>query len=276
MNDHKKILALVSSVILPVLGILVPITIYMLSDNEKSLSYEILGQYQLVNDELDISDIEIKYLGNTIQNLELTSLRIFNSGEVPIKADDFEREIKITFSDGSKIYSIKKKASIPKNLAPSIKFENNKLFISPLLLNSSDSFVIDIILSGKNTSVEFDARVVGISSISGESVLKQKQKRKEFENVLNIIALTSSSFIYAIVSLFYAAPLIRRKAAFLSKSEILLVVAFSLCSVGPLFLVVARESGLVMPLNFALYVFIPIFLVTFYGAFVRSNHMDSG
>lgn len=53
----------------------------------------------------------------------------------------------------------------PANLQASLNFENNKISVNPILLNSKDSFEIKTIVNGENLTLNCDTRIVGIQDI---------------------------------------------------------------------------------------------------------------
>ena len=194
-NNSKSLLTWFVTLILPILAVIVPVVIYVMNQDHKELSYEIQGEYKLINDNIGIDEVEIKYRGDAIKNLELISFRLTNTGGVPIKAGDFEREIKILFSKDVTIYSVKNSESYPTNLRPKILTKDNHISISPLLLNPDDYFSVEVILSGYDSSLVIDARISGISKIIEESLLEKQEHFRESAKFMLIISIIFSSAI---------------------------------------------------------------------------------
>lgn len=270
MSDRSKtIIVWVGTIILPLIAIIVPIAIYLISEDEKELSYEILGQYQLINSELTNDEVEIKYLGNIVNNLELTSFRITNSGYIPITLNDYEREIKVLFSPNASIYSVKKGPSYPDNLNPIIINEGDYVAISPLLLNPGDNFVVEVILSEYKPTFEVDGRIAGIREIIEKSTLNDQELDDKSMNILLMILILCSSFLYAIAAKYLGIPSLRKsfkaKDSFFSKKiyiTIFLLSAF--CSSGS-FLVYTNMFKEFRWFD-TFWVIIPIMIVVGYGS----------
>lgn len=276
MSDKSKSMFIwLGTVILPLLAIIVTISIYLLSKDDKSLSYEIFGQYQLVNSELSVDDVEIKYLGNTVNNLEFISFRLTNFGDIPITADDFEREIKVSFSKDSIIYSLKKGESSPQNLDPILKNEGNFFTVSPILLNPGDSFVVELILTGDMLPPEVDARIAGVRSITDKPTFKHKDSIEKTIDIMFPIALSLSSFLYAILSYLFFIPFVEKtidkEVSMFSNNESLAIV-FLAASCPSLLFIVRTNMGLNFQWVDSLLVIIPIILGVAYMSFRKKDN----
>jgi len=199
------------STVLKVLAVLVPIIIYLLSLNEKSLEYVIVSRSELIGEELSIKDLELKIKGESVNKLMLYTFRIRNSGSVPIKKDDFERPISINVPDDTKIYLARLKKKLPENLTLKYEINNNKLLIEPLLLNSDEEFEMEL-FSSSNAYPTIDVRIVGISKIKEKFAVFEQSTVRSIMLVLSFLLMIiySKSAFLALLKGVYSSNLLIR------------------------------------------------------------------
>lgn len=152
--------------ILTLLAIGASVLIYWLRRRKKRLSYEIVSSNSLLSmrDELG-RNLEIKYGGREVENVHLVNVKVYNSGNVPIKSDDFERRLSLDFGDGARVLSSEVRSTDPESLDLSHTDDLNKISFEPVLLNSKDSFSVKALVSEYEGDLSVDARIVGVSSI---------------------------------------------------------------------------------------------------------------
>lgn len=91
-------------------------------------------------------------------------LRIRNTGNQPIKAEDFNRPISFEFEEGAEIFNAQIIDSNPDNLKIGFSIIENVLSFDKELLNSKDSIDISLIATTEKQPT-VDARIVGIKKI---------------------------------------------------------------------------------------------------------------
>lgn len=132
-------------------------------------------------------DIKIYYKNDTeiTDTLYIVSVKFINSGNEPIKRDDFEKEIVLKFSNENntklpKVYEINVHKTKPVDLEIEIfneDFGENTGF-KPVLLNPKDEFTINLLVT--------DFEDLAISGrLVGGNVDIYKRSQKEFLNNLN-------------------------------------------------------------------------------------------
>jgi hypothetical protein len=199
------------STVLKVLAVLVPIILYLLSLNEKSLEYVIVSRSELIGEEFLVKDLELKIKGESVNKVMLYTFRIKNFGSVPIKKDDFERPISINVPDDTKIYLARLKKKLPENLTPKYEINNNKLLIEPLLLNSDEEFEMEL-FSSSNAYPTIDARIVGISKIKEKFAVLEQSTVRSIMLVLSFLLMIiySKSAFLALLKGVYSSNLLIR------------------------------------------------------------------
>jgi hypothetical protein len=162
-KEKESRLRIVIYIILPILAITVPIAIYFLQVQKKGMSYEIISVSDLFNTEYSVSgDIKIFFSDKRVEKLFTASVRVINSGNIPIKKDDFERNIKLDLGEKSEVLKVDIPEKNPSNLIPKILSTGNIVEIEPILLNPGDNFVIQVFASGNKQIPKFDARITGV------------------------------------------------------------------------------------------------------------------
>jgi hypothetical protein len=157
------IIALVALIV----GTFVALYIFRRERIVKSLSYKKVTSTPLfkVEDEFS-SDITVQFKGETVDSLHITVLEFLNTGNTPIKPDDFVRPLCVGIRETGKILNASIVTTTPENLEVVFKTNTNELTFEPLLLNERDSFQVKIISTQSGNDVNINGRIVGISSIN--------------------------------------------------------------------------------------------------------------
>ena len=155
-----------AGVIFALLAVIVSIVIYRLQRQNKELAFGVLAEHHLlgVSDEL-ANRVRITFDNRPVENIKLLVFALKNSGNKAVKVEDFIRPITISLGNEAKLLSFE-----------CIKESSNEdmLEISPILLNSGDYFLIQVLASVEKAKIEQDIRIVGVSSFVNLSV-KQRQ-----------------------------------------------------------------------------------------------------
>lgn len=178
-------------VALTFLTVLVMIVIFFIQRIKKKLSYEITSNTQLLGVKGEIKGkVKILYDGNEVENVHLLSLKFTNNGNQPIATDDFERPLYINLNSEATILTFEIIDENPTNLNTSIRLNKNTLSISPLLLNSKDSFTVKTLVSDLIGFPTIDGRIVGVKSIS-------QYHERQYPFLIFIFIQSIIMFIYA-------------------------------------------------------------------------------
>lgn len=162
-------------VIIACITLIVTLIIYFLQKNKKGLSYEITAKNSLLTTREKIEGkIKILYDDSEVQNVNFIEIKITNTGNIGIPANDYERPIRFIFGPDTKILSSEIIKSNPDNLNTALDINQNEFIIQPVLMNSKDSITIKSIISNSTDDVIIvDARVKDVKKIKkqGESYL---------------------------------------------------------------------------------------------------------
>ena len=149
------------------IALIVAVFVYLRQRSLKALNYQVLSFTPILSvKEENQGDIQIFYKDNLIKNLYLITLRISNTGNVPISSKDYEKPISIFFGQDSRIFSTEIFKVYPESLTLDSSLEENKLTLAPLLLNSGDYLEIKCLVNNPNREkVLVHGRVVGVRDI---------------------------------------------------------------------------------------------------------------
>jgi hypothetical protein len=152
---------------LEVVAIVVAFIIFYLQQRKKSLTYTILTNSNVISVSDKVKDkIRILYLEEVISNLQLVEIRIKNTGNLPIKPDDYIEPLAIRHADTARILSVE----VIDNQSLGIYIETeisdqSTTILSKTLLNPNDAFDIKILLKDENADFSITGRIVGLPKI---------------------------------------------------------------------------------------------------------------
>lgn len=164
LHISPKTLSRVGVIAAAVGGIIVPVIIFVLQGQRKELTYEVGSESRIVDlqDPL-LAQVEVSYGGKKLSRLVSFSIRITNSGNVPISRPDFDRHAILAFGGHATILQAQVLDQSPPNLNPIFENRGNHLLIAPPLLNPEDRFTIQAFVTGESNSPTLDARILGIN-----------------------------------------------------------------------------------------------------------------
>lgn len=157
-NAFRSILALTA--------ICVSICVYLLNRKRKALSYQITRNDQLFRiDEQLKKNLQITVDGRPAQDISLVLIDIENTGNEPIKREDFERPLTFIFANDAEVISARVLRTQPGDLDARLTTKEATVSLSPILLNSGDSASIELVLTSAAGFITHTARIVGVSKV---------------------------------------------------------------------------------------------------------------
>lgn len=147
-------------------GILVPVIIYLLTRNRKSLVFDIVTVTKLLPplEHMD-HDIQVLYKGEIVSDVWLVIITLINDGNSPIIAADYVSPISIDVGQQARILNSEIMEIKPKGIVVNLNSGRNSVNIEPLLLNAADSVQLKILATGLKVMPEVSGRIIGISRI---------------------------------------------------------------------------------------------------------------
>lgn len=194
--------------ILVVIGIIISIILFWIQRPKSSLSWKIVSNTPLVKISSEIrGNLQVLFEGNPAKDIQLIIVRIINTGNVSIKSGDYEHPIKLNFDENAQILTTEVIETIPNNIKASANIEENRVFISPTLLNKGDSITIKTLVNQFNNHISVDGRIVGVKDIKKIAEIDTKKQLKELligvltGMILTLIAILISYFIILLLEL---------------------------------------------------------------------------
>lgn len=153
--------------ILPMLAIVVAVVLYWKQRTRKKLSYQVISCTPLLSVEEEIEGkLKIFYEGKPVQQVHLITVKVMNSGNIPVLSTDYKRPISFSFGEDAEILTTEIAKTDPDNLQASVNIQEKKVVLTPILLNQGDSVTLKMLVTKlKNQVPEVDGRVVGVKEI---------------------------------------------------------------------------------------------------------------
>ena len=147
------------------LSILVAWWIYWLQKQTRELAFGLASSRRplAIADELS-SRVTVQLDGKSVKNLHLLVFGFKNSGNRAISPADFERKLSISFLNGQ-VVSADISSQSPPNLGGELLSFESRIELSPLLLNSGDYMLIQVLLSAEKPKWEVDVRVRDVAQL---------------------------------------------------------------------------------------------------------------
>lgn len=233
-KDNNRVqgkLRILITILLPIFAIMVPIALYMFQLKDKKLTYEVVS-YSLINLSSTIQDeIEIRFLGEKVTDLSAMNIEIKNSGDMPIRKEDFERNMIIDFGKDAEILKTSISYKFPSNLTPILSDQGNSMQILPLLLNPGDHFTIETIVSKTSSDPRFDARIAGIKT---PTKISPKEYSGSFLSSRLLVFIICAFLVFysfsAVLFLVSLRPTVRKQEFIQYKPIALVTLLSAICS----------------------------------------------
>jgi len=150
---------------LALVAILTSILLYFKQRQIKSLSYEIISLTPLLSIEEEIKgDLQVLYHGNPVDQVHLIVIEIKNSGNTPIRKEDFERPVNFNFGEETEIFTAEITDTNPNDLEAFVNIEDGRVVLTPIMLNEEDTITVKMLIS-KFDEINVDGRIIGVKKI---------------------------------------------------------------------------------------------------------------
>lgn len=151
-----------------IIAVIFTIIFFKMQHRHKAVSYKTLSYTPLViKDEIG-EKLQIVFEGKLVEDVNLSVIKIYNTGNTPIVSNDYERPINLYFGENSQILTTEVIEKNPDTLEVSAHIEGTRVILDPLLLNQKDSITIKTIFSQSDKSINnviIDGRIVGVKEI---------------------------------------------------------------------------------------------------------------
>ena len=151
-----------------IIAVIFTVLFFKMQHRHKALSYKILSYTPLVIKDVIGEKLQILFEGKPVEDVYLSIIKIYNSGNTPIVSNDYERPINLYFGENSQILTNEVIEKNPDNLEVTTHIEGTKVMVDPLLLNKKDCITLKIIFSQSDESINninIYGRIVGVKEI---------------------------------------------------------------------------------------------------------------
>jgi hypothetical protein len=155
-----------AATILAIAAICVAVSLFLVGRRRKRLSYSLSDTLVLgIHEGVNPSRVQILYDLEPVTEVHLVTITISNSGNEPVRVDDFERPLRFSWPEPAKILTAEVIDVSPETLKPTIKAGASDIVVDPLLLNPSDWLRIRTLIN-RVGKLSVDARVLGVKRIT--------------------------------------------------------------------------------------------------------------
>jgi len=194
---------LIVTIMIPTLGVLIPIIIYFWQRQIKEVSYVYSVTPLLRHEKEVIGRLQIFFENKPVEKVSLVLVKIINSGNAPIKAEDYEREITLSFGEKAQVLTCSVEETEPKDLRIPTVIEGNKVRLEKVLFNRRDWAKLKILVNNYE-KFDIEGRIVGVKTIKN-----LKQTRGEiYVSIMILIA-----YVIVLMYPYYPIPVLREVIA---------------------------------------------------------------
>jgi hypothetical protein len=168
----NPIFQFIVSLVIGIIAIIIPSVVFLIRQVRRRIAYEVIANIPLtsIRDEAK-GLVEILFNHRSINDAYLIILRIWNSGNIPIRPYDYLGPIKFDFGEEAEVLGFKVLETVPSTLKTitRLQFDNNQVALEPLLLNPSDSIKIQVLTTRFAGKISIIGRIIELNEIELET-----------------------------------------------------------------------------------------------------------
>lgn len=150
-----------------VAAVVIPLVIYLAQRQRKELAFSEFSRAPILSLQGALSGkVKINFDNNEVTNVEFFTFGLKNSGNVPIKPEDYEKQFSINFGESSKVLSVSTQQESPANINLQIVTSEHGVSMVPALLNPNDYIVFNVLVSNPGTKNITNIRAAGIEKLT--------------------------------------------------------------------------------------------------------------
>jgi hypothetical protein len=152
--------------LLEIITIIALFVIFFLQIRKKTLTYTVLTNSDIVPGSSEgKSNIEIHHKGKVVPKARLIEIRIKNSGNLPIKPEDYIEPLKLRLPNSEILSSEVRDDQSLGAYIETKSSDRSEIVLSKTLLNPTDFFDAKILLADGGGELSVSGRIVGVSKI---------------------------------------------------------------------------------------------------------------
>ena len=112
------------------------------------------------------ASLAVTYNGKIIPAAAVTVIRLVNTGDKAIRAEDFTSDLVMLLDNVNEVVTATVTKTRPMDLEPHLDINGAGVAVAPLLINSGDMIELQLLTSGLASSVRAEGRIANLSRIS--------------------------------------------------------------------------------------------------------------
>ncbi len=116
------------------------------------------------------ANLEVTYNDSTVPDASVTIIRLVNTGDKAILAEDFSTDLMVRLDDAQEVVSASATKTRPVDLDPELKVDGNRVLITPLLINPGDMIELQLLASGFASLITIEGRVANVQAVPQRSL----------------------------------------------------------------------------------------------------------
>lgn len=158
--SDSALIALIITIVVGLLGTVLTYIIFRQQQTRKILTYDVISDTRLASIQKSLGNkVEVTFEGKAVDELRLIIIKLWNSGNVTVKPDDFYEPIVFSFENGHVLDSDIVE-ELPENINASVEYNEWQVTLMPTFLNPKDSITIKILLDGTVGKINVKGRIV--------------------------------------------------------------------------------------------------------------------
>ena len=112
------------------------------------------------------ASLAVTYNGKIIPAAAVTVIRLVNTGDKAIRAEDFTSDLVMILDNVNEVVDVTVTKTRPMDLEPQLNINGVAVAVAPLLINPGDMIELQLLTSGLASSVGVEGRIANLSRIS--------------------------------------------------------------------------------------------------------------
>lgn len=159
-DSFWQIIGVVISVLGGIISFLVTLLIYKQQQTRKVLTYDVISDTPIASIRKSLgSKVEVYFESKKVDELRLVIIKLWNSGNVTVRPDDYFEPITVSFENGQ-VLDCDIVEEVPEEIKATIKYDESQVTLNPTFLNPKDSITIKILLDGAIGKINVRGRIV--------------------------------------------------------------------------------------------------------------------
>jgi hypothetical protein len=200
-------LKFLATIALALASVLVPVYLWQLDLNSKSLVVRLIASTNLQPEaSVDLADVQLTIGGVPVSKPVVSTLEVSNTGSRPIPASDFDGPLELLIAPPSKLLRARVAETSPNGIPARVKVQDGAVRLEPLLLNPGDVIGISVLTSSGQPQFETRARISGVRTVPFDHPTVQSIRWPALLFLLPIAAIAFSLYVLNLINLLPPRP----------------------------------------------------------------------